>query len=83
MASPGSLQKDKYTMSEIEKRLMTLELSVAEQDQIVQDLSDMVNNQWQEIERLRAKLTTAHQRIISLEESVPTQGGQPEKPPHY
>ena len=67
---------------EIETRLTDLEMKLMDQEQTVQDLSDMVNLQWQEIERLKAKLVSAQERLVTLEESLPGQN-QPEKPPHY
>ena len=70
-------------MSEkIEDRLNSLELQAMEQDLIVQDLSDMVNKQWDEIERLKAKLSVASERIITLEDNLPTSNAT-QKPPHY
>lgn len=70
-------------MSEkIEERLNSLELQLMEQDLIVHDLSDMVNKQWQDIERLNAKLSVASQRIVTLEENLPSSDGS-QKPPHY
>ncbi len=68
--------------TQTDDRLTALELKITDQDETLQDLSDMVNNQWQEIEKLRAKLMTAHSRIISLEDSMPA-GNSAEKPPHY
>ncbi|MEP3245823.1 MAG: SlyX family protein [Sneathiella sp.] len=65
-----------------EKRLTDLELKITEQDQVINDLSDMVGAQWQEIEKLIARLTTAQERIVTLEESLPA-SNQAEKPPHY
>ncbi|MBL4740701.1 MAG: SlyX family protein [Sneathiella sp.] len=70
-------------MSEkIEDRLNSLELQAMEQDLILQDLSDMVNKQWKEIERLKAKLSVASERIITLEDNLPTSDAA-HKPPHY
>ncbi len=68
--------------NETDSRLNSLEMKLMDQEQIVQDLSDMVNQQWQEIERLKAKLVSAQERLVTLEESLPGQN-QPEKPPHY
>ncbi len=65
-----------------EKRLTDLELKITEQDQVINDLSDMVGAQWHEIEKLIARLTTAQERIVTLEESLPA-SNQVEKPPHY
>ncbi|TNE38894.1 MAG: SlyX family protein [Alphaproteobacteria bacterium] len=64
-----------------EQRLTDLEIRLAEQDQTLQDLSDMVNRQWQEIELLKRKLTQANDRIVTLEEALPDAAA--EKPPHY
>ena len=66
-----------------EDKLTGLEIRIAHQDLQIQDLSDMVNRQWQEIDRLRLLLKKAEGRLDSLEEDGP--GGRPlyEKPPHY
>ena len=66
----------------IEKRLTDLELKFTEQEQTIHELSDMVNRQWQEIEQLKRKLITAHDRILTLEDAMPA-GPENEKPPHY
>jgi len=71
------------TDTNTDQRITNLELKLMDQEQTVHDLSDMVNQQWQELERLKAKLTTAHARIISLEESLPAGGADNQKPPHY
>ena len=65
-----------------DQRLTDLEVKFAEQEQTINDLSDMVNRQWQEIEQLKRKLTRAHDRILTLEDSVPD-GSDAQKPPHY
>ncbi|WP_339634822.1 SlyX family protein [uncultured Sneathiella sp.] len=65
-----------------EKRLTDLELKFTEQEQTIGELSDMVNRQWQEIELLKRKLVSAHDRIISLEGTLPA-SSDAEKPPHY
>ncbi|MCG8492251.1 MAG: SlyX family protein [Sneathiellales bacterium] len=69
-------------MTDLEKRLNELEMQLAEQDRTLQDMSEMVSQQWDEIDRLKRKLTTASERIVSLEENLP-QNDQIEKPPHY
>lgn len=66
----------------IEERFAILELKVMDQEETVQEMSDMLNKQWQEIENLKRKLTTAQDRLMSLEESLPASAGE-EKPPHY
>lgn len=65
-----------------EERLTKLEITVSEQEAAIQDLSDVVNQQWQEIEKLQSKLKVTHSRLVSLEENMPS-SSQVEKPPHY
>jgi len=65
-----------------EKRFTDLELKLMEQEQTLIELSDIVNRQWQEIEQLKRKLTSAHDRIVTLEDTLPDTAGH-EKPPHY
>ncbi len=65
-----------------EKRLTELELKFTEQEQTISDLSDIVNRQWQEIEALKRKLVSAHDRLLSLEDTLPATPDA-EKPPHY
>ncbi|MBL4908124.1 MAG: SlyX family protein [Sneathiella sp.] len=65
-----------------EERFTVLELKLMDQEQMVQDMSDILNNQWLEIERLKAKLSSAQDRLLSLEDNLPASSGA-EKPPHY
>jgi SlyX protein len=67
----------------IEQRLNELEVRMMEQDQSLQDLSDVVKRQWQDIEQLQTRLKAAASRIDILEEQAPgnDDGGAP--PPHY
>lgn len=64
-------------------RLSKIESTITYQDQQIQDLSDMVGQQWQEIDRLKKHLSHATTRLENLEN--PTEGGDvpDEKPPHY
>ena len=65
-----------------DKRLTDLELKFMEQEQAISELSDIVTRQWQQIEALQRKLSHAHERIVTLEDAVPTTPAN-EKPPHY
>ncbi|MCK5424005.1 MAG: SlyX family protein [Emcibacter sp.] len=64
-------------------RLSKIESTITYQDQQIQDLSDMVGQQWQVIDRLKKHLSHATARLENLEN--PTEGGDAadEKPPHY
>lgn len=77
-----------------EKRLSELEGMLAHQDQQIQDLSDMVSQQWGEIDKLKARLNRTQEKLKSVEDlahsasksgegmSV-TEMSALEKPPHY
>lgn len=65
-----------------DKRLTDLELKFMEQEHALSELSDIVNRQWQEIEALKRKLLQANDRIVTLEDALPSSTDR-EKPPHY
>ena len=59
-----------------------LEIELAHQSRQIEDLSDMVQRQWDEIDMLKKKLGRADARIADLEEYMPEPKAN-EKPPHY
>ncbi len=69
----------------MDKNIQTnIEHTLATQDQQIQDLSDMVNAQWKEIDRLKQRLTKTTHKIQMLEESMDTEDTlASERPPHY
>jgi len=70
-------------MTTNDERLSQIEQTITYQDQQIQDLSDMVSQQWTEIDRLKKRLAQAKQRLEILE-NPPEEGGMThEKPPHY
>lgn len=62
-------------------RLDQLEIHVAEQQQILDDLSAVLTRQTKEIEALKTRLGQSDGRIAELEAGLPAPGN--EKPPHY
>ncbi|MDG1020151.1 MAG: SlyX family protein [Emcibacteraceae bacterium] len=72
-------------MTELKNRLNELEIKIAHQEQQINDLSDMVSEQWTMIERLGGQLTKANSRIESLENNPQIEKSSllDEKPPHY
>jgi SlyX protein len=64
-------------------RFIELEIKVAYQEDLVQDLNKIVARQQQQIDRLDATVKMLHDRIKSL--SVKNNSGDDkfEKPPHY
>ncbi|WP_311030572.1 SlyX family protein [Mesorhizobium koreense] len=65
-----------------EDRLTRLEITLAEQEKIIGELSAEIAGQWKTIERMRKKLDTLAERFLELEEQarpdVPVT-----KPPHW
>jgi SlyX protein len=72
-------------MTELKNRLNELEIKIAHQEQQINDLSDMVSEQWTMIERLGGQLIKANSRIESLENNPQIEKSSllDEKPPHY
>ncbi|MEO1039443.1 MAG: SlyX family protein [Pseudomonadota bacterium] len=62
-------------------RIDQLEMRVAEQDRMLEELSEVMASQQKDIERLRARLTRSDDRIAELEAGLPNAAS--EKPPHY
>ena len=63
-------------------RLTRLEITLAEQEKIIGELSAEIAGQWKTIERMRKKLDALAERFLELEEQT-----RPEvpvtKPPHW
>ncbi|MDG1709471.1 MAG: SlyX family protein [Emcibacteraceae bacterium] len=68
-----------------ETRIDELEIKAAHQEQQLNDLSDMVSDQWKLIERLGGQLTKANARLESLENNPGSEKPSlmDDKPPHY
>ncbi len=66
-----------------QQRLMALESHIAHQDGTIEDLSEMVNKQWTEIEALRRTISHLQDRLLRIEGDL--EPGQPDDqpPPHY
>jgi len=65
------------------KRLEDIERTIAYQDQQIQDLSDMVNAQWKDVDKLKKHIAHARERLENLENPSDDGAIIPEKPPHY
>lgn len=69
----------------------SIETALMHQDKQIQDLNEMVNAQWQEIDRLKRRLDLALGKLSALETAAPDQNrdlsvseiAALEKPPHY
>lgn len=80
------LEYDDWTLGEMsqemESRLVALEVSAAHQAQIIDEMSGVITDQWQTIERMQKRLEALGARFVAMEEQ---DGAPPEntKPPHW
>jgi len=66
----------------LDARIDELEIRSAEQQQTIDELSEMIARQWQKIDELTTLAETMRGRIVTLEDSVAEDEGEP-PPPHY
>ena len=67
---------------DLEARVQNLEEALAHRDSELQDLSDMVSQQWKRIEAMETELNRTKDRIITLEDDVGQGPEADQKPPH-
>lgn len=66
---------------EIETRLETLEMTVAHQDQAIEDMNRVILEQQAEIDEMKIRMSQALDRIQTVESQMPDEPDAP--PPHY
>lgn len=79
-----------------DEHFIRLETMLTHQEQQINDLNEVVRAQWQEIERLKARLDRTQNKLLALQEDVEvaaskdgdkgmtvTEMAAAEKPPHY
>lgn len=64
---------------DIEDRVTALEMTVTHQEQTINDLSDMISQQWDRIEALKGEL----ERLDMTKADVEPEEDAAERPPHY
>ena len=67
----------------LEDRITALESHIAHQDGTIDDLNEMVNKQWAEIEALRRDLAGLRARLARVEGDVGPSQPDDLPPPHY
>jgi SlyX protein len=68
---------------DLQQRLTALESHLAHQNGTIEDLSDMVNKQWTEIEALRRDVNQLRERLLRIEGNFETTQPNDQPPPHY
>jgi SlyX protein len=64
-------------------RLTDIEMTLAHQEKVIADLSDVINAQWKEIESLKRQITKANTKIEELEQNTGQADQANVKPPHW
>jgi SlyX protein len=64
-------------------RLDALEVRIAHQDDVIEDLNRTVTAQWKEIDRLKREITVLNDRLASAELSLGGDPGDDPPPPHW
>ena len=64
-------------------RLMALESHIAHQDGTIEDLNEMVQAQWTEIESIRRDLSELRARLARVEGDMEPTQPDDQPPPHY
>ena len=69
------------TREKILDRIEALEIIVAEQQQVIDDLNEVITRQWDGQEKLKRELATMSDQLHDLEENQSASANQ--KAPHY
>ncbi len=70
-------------VDELQQHLVALESHIAHQDSSIEDLHEMVNRQWVEIETLQKRLRELQDRLARLELEIEPPEADDQPPPHY
>lgn len=68
--------------TDIEDRLQRLEETVADQGRLIDDLNEVITDQWKQIEKLQRDLKRIDEELAEIESGDP-EHGRITKPPHY
>jgi SlyX protein len=74
---------DRQTLSDLAARVDALEVRIAYQDQVIDDLNAAVTDQWKQIDALQRRIAMLVDRVQEAETRA-ANGAAPEPPPpHY
>lgn len=66
-----------------DEKITDIEMALAHQEKTIADLSDVMNEQWKEIEALKRQLKKANTKIEELETNIGNEDQANVKPPHW
>jgi SlyX protein len=69
--------------AETASRIVALEVRVAHQDRVIEDLNALVTEQWKQIDALAKQVERMTDRLQRVEENSPSSDAPEPPPPHY
>ena len=69
--------------AETASRIVALEVRVAHQDRVIEDLNALVTAQWKQIDALAKQVERMTDRLQRVEENAPSSDAPEPPPPHY
>jgi SlyX protein len=60
-----------------------LEVRIAYQDRVIEELNATVTDQWKQIDQLAKQIARMSDRLKSVEDNAPVSDGPEPPPPHY
>ena len=69
--------------AETASRIVALEVRVAHQDRVIEDLNTLVTEQWKQIDALAKQVERMTDRLQRVEENAPSSDTPEPPPPHY
>jgi len=69
--------------AETASRIVALEVRVAHQDRVIEDLNTLVTEQWKQIDALAKQVERMTDRLQRVEENAPSSDAPEPPPPHY
>jgi SlyX protein len=64
-------------------RIEALEVRIAHQDRVIEDLNKSVTDQWKQIDGLTKQVARMADRLARLEDNAPSSDAAEPPPPHY
>jgi len=71
------------SQNNIDQRLTDLEIQLAHQTALMDELNEIVISQWAEIDRMKKRLETHKNRLQQVELALPESTDDNQPPPHY
>jgi len=69
--------------TETAARIVALEVRVAHQDRVIEELNALVTEQWKQIDALAKQAERMADRLRRVEDNVPAPDAPEPPPPHY